>query len=200
MPKKITAIVGTYRKGHIIDSAVTELLHAAQEQGAETNKIYLLDKNIEFCDNCRRCTQKIHSIRGVCVYDDDMSRILDEIDKSDCIILASPINCFTITAIMKRFVERMMPYGYWPWGMLIPRFRVKLKTKKAVLITSSGCPEFLGRILFSSSFKILKAAASSVGAKVIKKIYIGSIAISPDQTLPDKYRKRAYTAGRALLN
>ncbi len=57
-PVKITAILGTYRKGGVIDSAVEEILAAAREAGAETAKIYLIDRHIEFCTNCRTCTQQ----------------------------------------------------------------------------------------------------------------------------------------------
>ena len=58
MDQKVVGIVGSYRKGGIIDNAVSSVLDGAQECGAETKKIYLLDKHIEFCANCRTCTQE----------------------------------------------------------------------------------------------------------------------------------------------
>jgi len=199
MGRKIIAIVGTYRKGQTIDSAVEELLDSAQSLGAETEKIYLLDRHIEFCANCRKCTQnKVTGPRGICIHDDDMTQILDKIDAADCIVLASPINWFSVTALMKKFIERMSCYGYWPWGSKSPENRIKILTKKAVLITSSSCPEFIGRIFFRGTFYILKAAANCVGAKVVKKIYIGGAAVSQDQPLPEKYRKQANAAGKVL--
>ena len=78
-PAKITAIVGSYRKGGVIDRAVEELLTAAREAGAETKKIYLIDEPIEFCTNCRVCTQQAGVERGECVTDDRMGAILDTI-------------------------------------------------------------------------------------------------------------------------
>ena len=54
--RKIVAIVGTYRKGKVIDSAASEVLRGAESRGAETEKIHLIDKHIEFCNNCRMCT------------------------------------------------------------------------------------------------------------------------------------------------
>ena len=45
--KKVTAIVGSYRKGGIVDTVIDEILASAEEEGAETGKIYLIDKNIE---------------------------------------------------------------------------------------------------------------------------------------------------------
>jgi hypothetical protein len=99
---------------------------------------------------------------------------------------------------MKRFIERLLPYGYWPWGAYMPRNRIKQLTKKAVLITSSACPEFPGRILFKGTFGVLKAAAKCVGAEVVKKIYIGQAAIEEEQPLPEKYIKQVIAAGEIL--
>jgi rRNA processing protein Krr1/Pno1 len=44
MAKQIVAIVGTYRKGRVIDTAVSEILRGAQSRGARTRTIYLLDE------------------------------------------------------------------------------------------------------------------------------------------------------------
>ena len=48
---KVVAIIGTYRKGRIIDSAAAEILRGASSGGADTEKIYLMDQHIEFCRN-----------------------------------------------------------------------------------------------------------------------------------------------------
>lgn len=119
-PAKITAILGTYRKGGVIDSAVEEILVAAREAGAETEKIYLLDKRIEFCTNCRACTQQEGQGPGQCGTDDDMRWILDAVERSDALVLASPMNFWSVTALMKRFIERLVCFAYWPWGKAAP--------------------------------------------------------------------------------
>jgi len=41
MAKRIVAVVGTYRKGHIIDSSVDAVLDFAKQSGAEVEKIEL---------------------------------------------------------------------------------------------------------------------------------------------------------------
>ncbi|MFH1716170.1 MAG: flavodoxin family protein [Planctomycetota bacterium] len=117
MGVKVVGIVGSYRKGRTIDSAVSAVLEGAEAAGAKTKKIYLLDMRIEFCSNCRSCMQeKGGPARGKCVHNDDMDGILAEIDQADAIVLAAPVNVGNVTAIMKRFVERLAPYAYWPWG------------------------------------------------------------------------------------
>ena len=69
-----------------------------------------------------------------------MNAILDEIDRSDALVLASPMNFWTVTAVMKRFIERLICFAYWPWGMHAPKMRNKLKTKRAVVVVSSAAP------------------------------------------------------------
>jgi len=203
MGKKIIGVVGSYRKGRIIDSAVSEILKGAEAHGAETKKIYLVDKDIEFCRNCRKCTQeKGDGTRGNCVHHDDMEELLREIDDADGVVLGAPINFFNVTALMKRFIERLLPYCYWPWGSDIPRRRIKSAHKKAVIVTSSGCPAWLGRIIFAGALKVLKTAARCMGAKVVKSLYFGHICQNEDQKLSESEKAifAAYKAGEKLVS
>jgi NAD(P)H-dependent FMN reductase len=200
MTKKVVGIVGSYRKGHIIDSAVSAVLEGAQQAGAETSKIYLLDKHIEFCTNCRACTQEKDVARGKCTQDDDLEDILKEIDSADGIVLGSPMNFFTVTAIMKRFIERLVAFAYWPWGVKVPKLRTKKPVKKAVLVTSSACPAFIGRILMPNALGVMKAAAQSMGARVVKKLYFGLVAGERDQKLGEKALGKAREAGSKLVS
>src|SRR5450631_1407564 len=140
MGRKVVAIVGSYRKGGTVDSAVQAILEGARERGAETNTIYLTEKHIEFCTNCRRCTQAPGVQRGQCVLRDDLQAILEQIDGADAIVLGSPVNCFNVTAIFRRFMERLCGSVYWPWGQRSPVQRDMLVTRKAALVASSAMP------------------------------------------------------------
>ena len=200
MAKRVVGLVGSYRKGHIIDSAVSAVLEGARQAGAETTKISLVDKHIEFCDNCRVCTQQhTEGNRGKCVHDDDMQEILSQIDEADGLVLGSPVNFFTVTAIMKRFVERLIVSAYWPWGAKAPKFRREPSGKTAVVIASSACPAFIARFLMPNALSVLKAAAKCLGARVVKRLYFGTIAIDRDQQLGKKALKKAHEAGRRLI-
>ena len=201
MAKKVVAIIGTYRKGRVIDTAVSEILKGAEAHSAETVKIYLIDKHIEYCKNCRSCTQeKDVGIRGKCVHDDDMDAILQEVDSADGLVLASPINFSNVTAITKCFIERLLVYAYWPWGTKVPKMRIKHTNKKAVAVTTSACPALLGRILMRCPLKTLKIAARCVGAKVEKSLYFGPVAQTEDSTLDKKSLLKAYKAGEQLAS
>jgi NAD(P)H-dependent FMN reductase len=200
MPIKVIGIVGSYRKGKTIDSAVSAILEGAEARGAETKKIDLLDKRIEFCTNCRDCTQEnTEARRGKCVHKDDMESILAEIDGTEGIVLGSPVNFSNVTAIMKRFIERLVPYGYWPWGTPAPKFRIAKLDKKAVVVTSSACPAFIGRIAYRGTLKLLKAAARCVGARVVRSLYFGPVAGTKDAQLGEKALGKARKAGQDLV-
>jgi multimeric flavodoxin WrbA len=194
---KVIAIVGTYRKGGVIDAAVDEILAAAAEAGAEVQKIYLIDRNIEFCTNCRTCTQTEGPGHGECTIADDMRAILDEIEGSDAVVLASPMNFWTVTAVMKRFIERLVCFAYWPWGAAAPKIRNKLKTKRAVVVISSAAPSLLARLM-TRMVGLMKGVAGLLGAKTIGVLSIGLAAGEPKQDIGNRARRKARRLGRKL--
>jgi len=196
--RKVTAIVGTYRKGGIIDQATDQILASASEQGAEVKRIYLVDKHIEFCANCRRCTLQPGSDRGKCPTVDDMAAILDAIEASDGIILASPTNFSTVTAVTKRFMERLICYAYWPWGTNAPDFRRKQKTKRAVIVASSQAPTLMARTL-TPIVGLLKKTAGLLGAKTVGVLFIGWAAREEKQQLTAKTQEKARRLGKKLV-
>ncbi len=197
--KKILAIVGSYRKEGTIDQAVSAILDAAAECGAETSKIYLTDAYVEFCTNCRTCTQEPSDCRGTCVIPDDMADVLRQMDEADGVVLGSPVNFGDVTALTKRFQERLICYAYWPWDPKgVPKLRNKAKTKKAVLVTSSAAPAFLGRLMMHSVGS-LKKIANVVGAKTVGTLYLG-LAGDREPTLPQSALKKANSLGRKLAS
>jgi len=201
MAKKIVAVVGSYRSGKTIDTLVSQMVRGAESQGAEASVIYLRDRNVEFCSNCRVCTQTVpEARRGKCIIEDNMWAICDQIEAADVIILASPINFGTVTALMKRFIERLVCYAYWPWGSKRPpRQRIKrVHKKKAVLVTSSAAPGFMTRLLMPGALRSMKWAAACFGARVVESIYVGMVPAAENPVLPQSKLDRAYRAGVRL--
>lgn len=196
---KITAIIGTYRKGGVIDTAVNEILAAAGEEGAMTSKIYLIDRNIEFCTNCRSCMQQEGPKRGVCPIADEMSAVLDEIEHADAIVLASPTNFGTVTAVMKRFIERLGCFAWWPWGMPAPKMRNRLKDKSAIVVASSAAPALLAR-LSTKIVGLLQKSAEILGARTVGVLFIGLAAQNPEQGIGERARKQAHRLGKKLVS
>jgi len=197
MSKKVVAIVGSYRKGGTTDQVVDAVLGGAGAKGAETLKIYLVDRYIEFCQNCRVCTQTPGEERGKCPQDDEMEEILREVESADAVVLASPVNYYNATAIFRRFLERLVGAVYWPWGQKAPQPRKKRPTRKAVLVATSAMPGFLIPMTTGTG-KALELAAASLGAKPVARLWVGLAGGEPQHELSAGSLRRAQKIGYGL--
>jgi FMN-dependent NADH-azoreductase len=128
-----------------------------------------------------------------------MAEILDQVDSADALVLASPINFYNVTAVTRKFLERLVVYGYWPWGRPSPKFRVTDSGIKAVLVTSSAAPSFIGKLFFRQALGALNAMAQCFGAKVVARLYLGLVARKPDATLNNKDLLRCFNTGLKLM-
>jgi NAD(P)H-dependent FMN reductase len=198
MGRKVVAIVGSYRKGGTIDTAVQAILQGAREKGAETQTIYLTDQHLEFCHNCRRCTQAPGVQRGQCVQEDDLQPILEEIDRADAIVLGSPVNYWNVTAIFRQFMERLVGAAYWPWGQHGPKPRNQQFTRKAALVASCAPPGFCIPLLTGTA-RALGVTAKILGAKTVGKLWIGLAAQQPNQPLSPRTLEQARRIGLRLV-
>ena len=88
----------------------------------EDDVLVSLDElNIKNCLGCNACQENDNK----CVLKDDMNKIYDLIEKSDKIIIMSPIYMNFITGILKNVIDRFNPYCA----------SEKLKSKKIYLLT-----------------------------------------------------------------
>lgn len=128
--KKILAINGSYRDDGITDQVINKIVKEVETAGANAEIILLREYPINFCQNCRECTQTPGESPGRCVQHDEMESLIQQIEQADGYILAAPTNFGSATAIFKRFMERLIVYAYWPWGTDTPEFRKKMLRKK----------------------------------------------------------------------
>jgi multimeric flavodoxin WrbA len=196
---KILALVGSYRRSGTVDSVIDLLLEAAEEAGAETRKISLPAIDMQWCTNCRQCTQPVGAARGPCPITDDVGEILEAIDGADAVILGSPINFGTVTAAMKAFIERLACYAYWPWSQNAPRQRGKHKSKRAVIVVSSAAPALMARCMTGAA-GLLKQAAGLLGARTAGVVFVGLAARQPEARIPERIRRKARRLGARLAS
>jgi len=197
MARKVVAIVGSYRKDGTVDTLVDAVLNGAREHGAETNKIYLIDRRIEFCRNCRTCTQKAATARGACVLRDDMQSILNEIESADVVVLGSPVNFYNVTAVFRAFLERLVGCVFWPWGQASPKTRSKELPRRAVLIASAAAPGFL-LPLATGAPRALRLAANCLGARPVARLWVGLAAQSATPHLSEHVLRSAHRIGQQV--
>ncbi len=189
--KRILAINGSYRRDGITDQAVDLLLAEAGKRGADVEHIRLRDYPIEFCRNCRECMQQPGDDPGRCVLGDDMAGLVQKIEQADSLVFAAPTNYSAVTALFKRFMERLSVYGYWPWGAMAPVLRKARGQKKpTVIISSCAAPGLLGKLTYGTN-QSLKVAAKTVGGKIVGRMFTGLAAQERGQELPRRARRQA---------
>ena len=188
---KILAIDGSYRRDGITDQLVDAVLDAAEADGVRTERVHLVDERIAFCRNCRACAAaplESAAVRGACQLDDAMAPLLARIDAADGLVIAAPINFGSVTAVTKRFMERLICYAYWPWGQPAPTLRRDLVEGKkgsrrpAVLVTSSAAPSVMARFL-DHTLKELKQMAEVLGTEPVGSLWAGLSAQQPEQVI-----------------
>lgn len=198
--KRFLGIVGSFRKGGVTDTVVSEVLNAAEKNGAITRKIYLSDCNIDFCINCRECTQSPGTERVPCFVhpDDEMNDIIEQIEKSDTVVIGAPVNIGNANAVTQKFVERCVGYYYFPWGARYPVLRDNRIRRNAILVCGSAAPAYMNNGVFgSSALMTLKQIASLIGADVVQTIKVGQV-ISRGFSVPERSLKKARRAAEML--
>ncbi len=93
------------KKGHTYE-LLTTFIHGMQEGGIEVEMIDLLDYTIRPCSGCFSCWTKTP---GSCIHQDDMSELLQKLDRAECVVYAQPLYVFTVPGIMKNFLDRSLP-------------------------------------------------------------------------------------------
>jgi len=123
------------------------------------------------------------------VQQDAMVDLVAKIEAADALILASPTNFYSVTALFKRFMERLVVYAYWPWGTPAPRYRKRQAGKRALLIASCAAPGIMGR-MFYTTLKQLRLTAKTIGAKPVGSVFVGLVSQQAVPALCDKDRRR----------
>jgi len=139
---KILGIQGSPRpQASNTDILLQEFLKGARSQDAETETIYLKEKDIHSCLGCYTCWTKTP---GTCVFKDDMPELLEKVRACDVLVYATPLYNWNMTSLLKGFLERLLPL-YDPHLVKTgetyrhpERYEVSWKM---VLVSTCGLPE-----------------------------------------------------------
>jgi multimeric flavodoxin WrbA len=85
---------------------VAQILTGAEEAGAETEEIFLVEKDIKQCRGCFDCWGKTP---GICTIKDDMPELMNLFLGSDFAGLATPVYGMLMTGLLKNFTDRLLP-------------------------------------------------------------------------------------------
>jgi len=181
---------------------VNDFFKGSADAGAETEQIYLSEMNIGYCRGCFKCWT---ATPGKCIIKDDMTQLLEKVMNSDVIIMATPLYVDGVTAILKAFMDRLIP-------LLDPHFEkddngewrhVKLFDNYPKIIVVSNCG-MSGREHFQPLKLHFRRVARNFHSAVAAEIYLEageilhnrSIVLKP---LISNYRKHLRRAGEEFV-
>lgn len=102
----ILGIGGSPRKGGNSDILLERILVGVRSAGATTDTIQLRDLSFQSCIGCERCRNDKHCT-GL---QDDMQLIYPKITESRGMVVVSPVHSYTVTALVKAFLDRLYCY------------------------------------------------------------------------------------------
>lgn len=119
---------------------ITAFLAGASRAGAETEVYQLADYQIEQCKGCFTCW---FQTPGTCVFHDDMEQLLRAYQSADVVCFGSPVFSWNMTALLKNFVDRLIPLKSPIIAQQEERFDLEdtvRREQKYVAISNCGFP------------------------------------------------------------
>ena len=99
--KKILVVIGGGRPKGNTAQLVAAFRKGAEEAGHQIETISLTKNEVKGCLGCNACRYG-----KPCVQKDDFNNIVPKIKDADCVIFASPLYFWTVSARIKAFIER----------------------------------------------------------------------------------------------
>jgi len=182
---RVAAFVGSPRPDGVTDAIVRQVLVGAEDKGADSAVFHIGLLHIMGCHACMKCRET-----GVCILDDDMKPLFNELKKADCIILGTPIYFYYMTAQMKAFTDRL-------FSLIGKGFKGRLGRKKTILVVTQGAddPE-----LFSSQIESMKKAWSMAGLDIIETVLACALESAEEVMEDEELMEKAFLSGQRLTD
>jgi len=129
-PVKALALLASPRKGGNTEVLLSRVIDGITDEGGEVETISLSEYPVKPIEDCSICKQS-----GTCTIEgtDNYKMIIDKFLEAECVIFASPVYWFSVSAQMKSFIDR------WSCSLrMMPDFQSKVRGKKVAVITVHG--------------------------------------------------------------
>lgn len=103
---KVLLLNGSPHKEGNTYIALNEVAKTLEENGVETEIIYLGTKPLQGCIACGRCKQL-----GQCVFNDEVNEVLDKMDEADGLVIGSPVYYAAPSGRFCSFLNRLFYAG-----------------------------------------------------------------------------------------
>ncbi len=151
---KVLAILGSPRNNGNTNILLEETLKGIKNCTLDVTKYELNKLNVKNCMSCYKCGQK-----GICVFNDDMEKLYWEFDKSDIIIVASPLYFNSVSSLTKTMIDRCQ--ALWTSKYILDKSAIdRNKKRKGIFICTAGSKQ---------------STNGFIGAEVVMELFFKSI-------------------------
>ena len=127
----VLGIAGSPRRDGNSTALLEEALKGCQSNGATTKLIHACDLNISHCIHCDACMKT-----GECIFQDDMSLVIKELDKCDVFMISSPIHFTNVSSQLKLLIDRAQPLWAKKYALKVPALTPK--DRKAAFFSTAA--------------------------------------------------------------
>lgn len=184
---KILGIMGSPRLGGNTDLLLDAVLNGARSQGAEVEKIVVDKLNISPCREYYGCLKD-----GNCVIRDDMDSLYPRLLGADCIVVASPMFFYGITAQLKAVIDRCQ--ALWARKYVLKQTWPGAGRKGAFIAVGAT----KGGTLFDGSIATVKYFFKTVGVEYADQLLIRGVDQEGDIQRHPTALKDAFELGQRL--
>ncbi len=153
---RILVFCGSPRRGGNTDLLADAFVSGARAKGAHVEKIRLIELKYSPCIECGGCDET-----GICILDDDLTKIYHEIEMADVVTLASPMFFYNITSGSQALVERAQ--AFWIRQYVLQLGKIGGKTRHGVFL-SAGATK--GKLLFDGSLRVMRYFFDAIGGRL----------------------------------
>ncbi len=182
--KKVLIINGAARIGGNTDKIVQKIIDGAINVNITPDLVILREKKIGECIGCYQCLRKQY-----CSLKDDMIEIHRLIQKSDILIIASPLYWCGVTGLMKTFIDRLFYYYH-------KDTKRKIHGKECVVVT----PLNQQNVVYETEILIhfYNRLLNCLGIHKIIMYFFGEIMTRDDLSAKPEYMSQAFSIGQSL--
>jgi len=182
--ERILVINGATREDGNTDVIVKKLAEGIQTAGLNVKCATLRTLKISDCIGCCQCLRE-----STCHFQDDMTKLRDDVVDADVLVFASPIYWCEVTALMKTFIDRLYFYHHKVNSPLVAG-------KKALILTTLGEKDaaYESEVLI----EFYKRCLCSLGITILDKLFFPELMEKRDiQQRPD-YLEIALNTGKNI--
>lgn len=186
---KILGIMGSPRKKGNTDLLLDEALRGAKSEGAEVEKLIVIDLKIAPCGEFYGCLRD-----GKCVIDDDMQQVYPKLLEAEGIILASPMFFYGLTSQVKALIDRCQ--ALWVRKYVLKQAPLRPTRSKGIFI-SVGATK--GKRLFEGAKLTLKYFFDAIDVEYSGELLIRGIEKKGEIKKHPTALEEAFQIGRRLV-